>query len=207
MNKKHLWNFLQHGQLRIGTLNEYRDIEKHGGEIGDEKEGTKLIYQAFENQEWTSQDEVPKFLRENLIIKNGGKISLHGKNENIKMGLSLETENYYLFSCTTEFSKDSMQRFGYNSCLLIQNPKNFFKLVSKTIRHKASFVGFFPCIYKNRIEKYNQTSSYHLALIKPPSYSYQKEIRGLWYPKNENIKPIIIKNRKAITYCSICNFT
>ncbi len=183
MNKKHLWNFLQHGQLRIGTLNEYRNIEKHGDEIGDEKEGTKLIYQAFENQKWTSQDKVPKFLREKLIIKNGGKVSLHGKNENIEMGRSLESQNYYLFSCTTEFSKDAMQKFGYDSCLLIQNPNRFFKAMSKTIRHKASFVGFFPCIYKNRKEKYNQTSSYHLALIKPPILFVSKGNKRLMVPQ------------------------
>ena len=47
LKDEHLKSFMDVGTLRVGTLYEYRDVESHGDQIGDQKEGTARVSERF----------------------------------------------------------------------------------------------------------------------------------------------------------------
>ena len=50
MKKEHAKLLTKQGSLRVGTLYEFRNKEKHGQEIGDNKEGIKSAYMGVDNE-------------------------------------------------------------------------------------------------------------------------------------------------------------
>jgi len=73
MRKQHALALLQSETVRIGTLYEYRDIEKYGHVIGDDMEGTKVVYSDVNNLEVASQSDIPSFMREGIRVPQGAK--------------------------------------------------------------------------------------------------------------------------------------
>jgi hypothetical protein len=64
MRKAHAQRLLSEGVVRIGTLYEYRNIEKHGLVVGDDAEGTKSAVMHVPDLTMTKQEHVPEFVRQ-----------------------------------------------------------------------------------------------------------------------------------------------
>lgn len=196
LRKQHADLLIKKGKFRIGTLYEYRDIEKHGTIVGDEGEGKKSLYLNVGSEKWTT-DNQPDFTKNFINIANGISVRM----ERVSFQKSESSSNYYLY-CTTEvFDENALKDFGYDSCLLIEKPDQFFAAITKTLRHKGAFEGVFHCQYVPRRVEHDKDHGIHPAIIKDPIYKDQKEVRALWKPFKANISPLVIDCRDAAKYC------
>lgn len=196
MKREYARLLLDDGVLRIGTLYDYRDIEKHGGVTGDDSEGKKSLRMEIDNEVWEPQTQ-PDFTKE--AIKLEGLLQL----KNLNFVKIIESLDCYLFCATKVFDQNTMRGFGHDACVVIENPKKFFVAISRLLRKIAKFNGFFPCQYVSRIIPHDEDHGFHPAIIKETTYSSQKEVRALWSPKRKNISPFNLKCREASKYCRI----
>lgn len=198
LRKEHAEKLLKYGVFRIGTLFDYRNMEKYGDIIGDHEEGMKVTHLAVDKEYWTPHTQ-PDFSKSFFDLSKNSGIEMSGftlrKNE--------KSLNCFIFSTTEQFDSKAMEAFGYDACIEIKSPKSFFNTLSKCFRHKGTYVGAFKCAYTERKKSYLKQNNTHPALIKEPSYAGQTEVRTIWDPIKRPIKPKIIKCKKAIKYCKL----
>jgi hypothetical protein len=194
---------VKQGIFRIGTLYEYQDIEKHGSAKGDIDEGKKYIQNhPDEIYDYSQLGTVPDFVRKFINAKDG----MHVKIEGILMREEIKSPDSYLYCVTHEISTKAMKLFESNSVLLINEPKRFFHALSSCLRKKVSIrPGFIisDCVYMCRASHYKSPNPIHPAILKDPSYQYQKEVRVIWEPIKKPLSPIIINCKVAKKFCSI----
>ncbi len=198
MRKPHADLLVKRGKLRIGTLYEYRDMDKHGYHVGDDGEGKKSLYMDVKSEDWTP-DTQPDFAKG--LIGIGSGISVH--MENVLFERPENSPDYYLYCATQEFDETALQDFGYNSCVVIRNPNEFFAAITRKLRHRGIFEGIFPCQYLPRRVEHDKDHGIHPAVIKDPRYRNQKEVRALWRPFKKNICPLIIDCQEAAKHCRL----
>lgn len=197
--KNHIENFLSKGQIRIGSLFEYRDHEKYKGKILDTDEGRKQISVYFENV--TFKDEDGKKLSSlGFEVGKGANVKL----SNTTFSFKLDSPNCYIYSTSAVFSTETLIQAvsdGYDSCALIVNPDDFFSDINNMFK-KGKALGYFPCLYGDRdiILNWDTDKDYikileivPASIIKPVSLQVQKEVRGIWLPYAKSIEPEIIE--------------
>ncbi len=199
MRKEHADLLVDKGCLRIGTLYEFRNEEKHGKAIGDNQEGKKCTYMVAETQEWTEHTQ-PEFTKGLFKIKSGATVHISGGGTIEKPE---ESPDCYVFCTTSQFDTSAMRDFGYDTCVVIEQPEKFLKELSKKLRHKGEYLATVPCRYQERRVLYQQETGHHPAVIKEPEYEYQKEVRSIWVPKKAAIQPIFVQSRDLTKYCHI----
>lgn len=199
MRRAHAHRLVAEGIARIGTLYEYRDIERHGEIVGDHTEGTKSAAMLVPYLEIRKQEDVPAFVRDRFKIGPNTTVKL----VNSKFVVSEESPNYYVYSLAAEYSPAVMKEFGYDACVRIDDPSRFFSALSRCFRHHGTFLGVFACVYMPREVPHTEQHQVHPALIKEPRYAGQMEQRGIWEPMARNIRPQILKCRRIVRWCSL----
>lgn len=202
-------DMVEHGRFRLGTLYEYRRIEKHGIAVGDAEEGThKTILDAKRPTSFSLQDGSPEaqyfhqhILREDQKHKDVRIVMASGA----KLIANTNSEDLYVFATSLTFDLNAMHEFGYNACVAIERPDRFVQALSRSLRHVARFVGFAPVVYTNRETDYLAPHRTHPALLKGTEYAYQTEARALWQPTGKTIEPFVLTCRRAARYCSLMN--
>ena len=206
LKRRHLDSFVKKGNIRIGTLYEYRDTEQYGNVIGDQEEGVHIT--KFNLPQGGEVD-----LRENSLEANFFRNFLPEKHKDIKnivfklepgvhINLFSHSQDMYIYCTTSEFNLDVMRCFNCDACIEICDPHKFFHQISKKIRHKATFADLKKIIYKNKETTYKEPHTIHPAIIKDTAFSYQKEWRALWTPfQPQKLRPLYIDVPKAIRYC------
>lgn len=205
--KEYVKGFFSKGNLKIGTLYEYRKIEIYGNAIGDDAEG--IISTDFELPNGGTihmgQDS-----REAEFLRSIPGLSELPSGVKIVMakGAKIIDQNHspdaYIFCTTAEFDPNVMKEFG-GACFEIVQPEKFFKIISRAIRHQAILVGTAPITYRSRQTDWERPHTVHGSMIKADKYAYQKEVRTLWNPLKESVKPLFIKVPDAIKYCRPMN--
>lgn len=224
-------SFLEQGKIRIGTLYDYRRSEL-GAAIGDYNEGKKSLYERNPNGllimdseagQHSTQDyanslgvpescfrgsetiPIPSFM-DDRIIRNG---SNPGRVQFIidgggPLSAEFEDKDSYIFSCSSTFDRNAMLEFGYDACIVIHDPNEFFKRISKSIKRLGNFVLAKECVYSNR-QLHHLAEHAHLraALIKENQYEYQKEVRAIWDANHKMIKPRFLSLGSLTDICSI----
>ena len=201
---KHAKLLVNSGSIKIGTLYSYRDDEALGNEIGDSNEGVAFEYSH--DKEAKRGDQLNPL--ERTAIKVGpGMVVANNYIERRHI-----SPNYYIFcaSLSNEPSiSDKLNRDypedKYDACVEITNLKNFVSEVSTAFSDKAQFVGCLQCVYINRKYHYTKTVP-HPAVIKDSRYSYQKEVRLIWKPKDKlkHIEPEYFTIKSIKTNCQFC---
>jgi hypothetical protein len=199
LKKAHAEQLLNHGKLRLGTLYEYRDMDTHGAVIGDKDEGTSSRFMEVMYERWTPTTQ-PEFTKSFFNLGSDATLTISG----ITLEKPQESPDFYLY-CTTEvFDENALAEFGYDCCVLIERPQQFFNAISHTIRYKATFDGVHQCQYVPRRQPHQSGDGIHPAIIKDPTYQSQKEVRALWRPiKKAGITPTVIECRDAAKFCTM----
>ncbi|MGR3174681.1 MAG: hypothetical protein ACUZ8N_08800 [Candidatus Scalindua sp.] len=198
---KHADAFFQNGSIRIGTLHEYRDIEKHGSIIGDHQEGVLREEELYENKLIKSELDVPSFVHGRIKVHPGSTLQLI----NSKIAVTEQSPDYYMYCVTTKFDHGVMKEFGCDKCIEIKNVKKFIEGLCFCMSNKGKFIGAFNCIYTDKVVSPGKKPPYHPALVKDPKYDNQKEVRFLWEPMNKNPQPILMACRRIPKYCDYAN--
>lgn len=194
------------GHFRIGTLYEYRNIEAHGGAVGDVDEGRhRTVLDARQGATFSLQDGSPeaKFFQGHILRDDQRGYDVKIVMEaGAKILADTHSQDMYLFCTSAVFNAAAMKAFGYDTCIRIDAPERFFRLLSHAIRHSGEFVGFSPVIYQNRETDHLNPHTLHPALTKAPEYAYQAEVRALWEASDAKPVPFFVHCRKAGKLCT-----
>ena len=192
------------GNLKIGTLFDYKNIEEFGSEIGDQDEGISIEFSH--DKEAKTGDKLNPL--ESAAIKAGPGM--------IVMGNYIErrhlSPNLYLFCASLSYDISILKKLNkdypgdkYDACVRITNLKSFIEEVSTALSDKGLFIGCSKCAYIDRKFHYTENRP-HPATIKDPRYSYQKEVRLIWEPKDKksHIEPEYLTITNIKKNCSLC---
>ena len=194
--KDHVKALLTQGKVRIGTLFEFRNSEKYSGLIYDNEEGQKQTSIYFDRVELTG-NELAAF---GIPIGGEGMVNLYGSTLN----LIQDSPDCYIYPTTSSFfSRTLVQAVddGKESCVMIKNPERFFNILSQNF-DLGTYVGTYPCLYGDRQLSLNWDkdkeyikvlSSVPAAIIKPSNHVVYREVRVIWLPNHDQIKPEILQ--------------
>ena len=200
--KKEYCKAMINGEFFINTLDSLRNYEETHSEIGDKGEGTKTIYADkvnFHTSKPETLQNIPEFAK-NWI--QGAGISVINCTFAQK-----NNENFYVFSCSKEHNPKIMKKLGYDSCIKIINPNEFFREITASLQSmNLTSHNFFggECNYEiARKEHHQNISGIHPAIVKPQRYAYQQEVRVIWIPSSKQIKPEKIISKATKKYIEI----
>lgn len=203
--KRHTIDMTQNGKFRIGTLYDYRNIEKHGKERGDTEEGKKHIKTNGTPLDSNNESIMPHTL---AVARQHIQGNFRIEAEEL---ITIESSDLYLFPTSMEKNKDILEKMnrdydlGYDSCVIITDGEAFFEALTECIKEQIPSVEgpyYGSCIYLERTQLYINENDYHPALTKEPRYAYQKEHRGIWQPTQLPIQPFNVTCKEAMKYCS-----
>jgi hypothetical protein len=113
-------------------------------------------------------------------------------------------EDALLICTTAEYNPDALGGDFGSHCVEISQPIKFFKLLTRELAQRYLIDSFAieNVHYRDRHFEYLDTLPVGTAFVKPPRYSYQKEVRMLWaVPKGTAITPGTIHIPGAAKYC------
>ena len=203
--KEHAESMVCEGDIRIGTLYDYRRTESYGKEIGDENEETSTKYSH--DQEIKTGDQLNPF--ESEVITGVGPGMTVFSNYIEKKYVS---ENLYLYRVSLVYDHNILNLLNddfpdehYDTCVKIDNLKEFIGDISQALESKAKFMGCLPCSYRQRKFHYSEENE-SPAIIKDPKYSYQNELRFMWSSNNSNVKiePVYLTVKNISGNCKLC---
>ena len=203
MKKEFAEKAVNKGIFRIGTLYEFQNIEKHGCAIGDSEEGKKYFQnRPNEIYDFSKPETIPDFTRKFIKAPDGANI----KFDNCLFQEEVSSPDLFIYSVSQEISKESLKSLDYDSVIIINYPKKFFHALSSCLRKKILIKPgciISPCSYINRASHFEYPNHLHPALIKDPTYKYQKEVRAIWESPKLPLKPLIINCKVAKKFCSL----
>ncbi len=201
MTKQYALKFLQSGEVKIGTLHGYRNIELLGPEVGDTEEGLKYLFTTGHTEIDTAVPSgIPDFLRPHIRVSGENRLQLIAAKG---IEASVEEEDSYVFCGTYEFDRIAMKSLGYDSCVKITSPSKFFHAITRKLKHASHFLGPARVDYSGRRFEHLSDRSISPAFLKDQRYVHQKEIRVVWPSVSQPIKPVVVVARKAAKVCEL----
>jgi len=193
--------FLSDGELRIGTLYDFRDVERLGPKIGDASEGLKHLRRERVTTIDTRQpDTIPYFLRDRISVRAPHRLQIVASGG---VGRTLEDPNCFVFCLTDRFDPAAMKDLGYDACIEVLAPQEFFRAITMKLRHVvSSFWGAAHVMYRSRTVKVEEDLGVPPAFVKDLDYQHQREARGVWIARRpETIVPMIVHAKRAARMC------
>lgn len=192
------------GSIKIGTLYSYRKVEEFGSEIGDSNEG---VVSEYSHDEVAKRGDQLNPLEEEVIKVGPGMVV-----ENNYIEIYHNSPDFYIFCASSSYDKSILGKlnqdypnYEYDACVEITDLKSFVKEITLAFSGQVKFVGCFNCTYIGRKHHYTKKIP-HPAIIKDPKYSYQREVRLIWEPreKNKKIEPLTFTIDRIKTNCRLC---
>jgi hypothetical protein len=181
LRTEHAAALMENGTIRVGTLWEYQNEERHGTQVGDEGEGRLAQYddrQLVLSDDPTTQSAITKQVF-NLEGATGAVI------QGITMAVEETVDNLHVYSLSGQFDRASFAEFAdsrYEICLRIDNPSGFVSVLDAAMkrRFEADNYTVLPCVYGNRVVHYRDGQKIHPVQLKPIRLAHQHEVRVIW---------------------------
>lgn len=199
------------GVLRVGTLHDFRRQE-HGRGIADVDEGKKSVRHTIGELIVRDADD-PKFrnsvharamtaFRAIRIEPGVQNVTMH----DIRFTQQFDAPDCFIYCVSSVKSSSVLTEFsGAESCVHIIDPRRYFQAITEALSAHTSvdFRGIFEVQYTAREEQWNGHDwGTHPAMIKPPNYGKQHELRAIWQPRRRGpIEPINIGHRDLPGLC------
>lgn len=197
--REHFDSLSNSGAIRIGTLFDFRNTDRYGNQVGDQREGHAKFGGNFLNIR-PGNNLVSHHPALQGLVKIGEGVHI----ENLVLNdINVQSENLYIFSTVGSFTEEAMRRWHsdpsarYNCCYRILSARLFFREISSHLRETADFLGFGEVHYYDdtkQIDLHSQISHLHPAQLKGGvNYDHQAEIRAFWRPRSRSpIEPLVI---------------
>ena len=202
---------LEKGNIRIGTLHDFRRSEHKRG-ISDPQEGKKEVSHRVRDLHiddlgnvlsGTSKDA--DALKAFGLVRRGpgagttivrGAIGIH----------TFDQADCFVLCTSKTLSREIMLEFeGADSCVRIVDIANFYNRLTVLLQRvvPVTFRGIHEIRYQDRREAWNGRDwGFHPALIKEVQFKKQSEIRAIWAPAgNRQIEPVIVEDPWLRTCC------
>jgi len=181
----HAEDLIRWGRIRVGTLYDYQDIERHGLGVGEAEEGKKSRY---DNPPVTRASDLSTFAAP-FVQSAFQNLSPDAIFAQCVFERIEESPNCWLYCLSERLSfrtMDSM-RAAYDSCVRIANVLGFFQAICQTLNRMGPLHGgqIIRVKYRNRSQHYLEDDGLPPWALKNPCYSAQEEIRFAYFPANE----------------------
>jgi hypothetical protein len=204
--REHARGLVERGEIRIGTLHEFRRTDGWDELRGDAGEGEFTFSLTSESPETITAESAPWFLKP-VIEGVGMPIASHGGTLN-----AVANHPDAFMYCTTQLASsqglDSYGEFG----VVIHDVESFFRLITEHLTDNLKLAahsphGFAaPCLYIDREVKLSssqiEVSEPPFAFLKPALKAAEKELRGIWHPITPPPNPRITVCAKLRDCCT-----
>jgi hypothetical protein len=193
------WNdlLLSEGNIRIGTLFDFRNTEHKAG-IADPAEGKKFVYHDVDD--WRINDEVDGSpSKTQRAMSQVGAFAFEPGGGQRMSGVTLRREilspDFFIHCSSYMLSRDVMKEFeGAETCVEIHKVQEFYQLVTAALNEitEVRFDDIWVIQYRDRDEEWNgQDYGGSGCLIKESIYKRQFEVRAVWsVKKGVEIAPV-----------------
>jgi hypothetical protein len=179
------------GAIHLGSLHEYRKIERYGEKIGDKDEGLKALY---ENVTYATEHTLSGFSRSvvgSFIYFAGGGLPRDTTIANCDFSLTVRSPNCWVYCTTEALSAGVMRRMeaGYDACVRIDDLEGFCWVIAHELWERNLIhdeVRAIRCVYRERTQPYDKDDGLAPVRLKAPRYAEQREVRFVFPP----LKPI-----------------
>ena len=205
--KEHVKSLFDSGSIRIGTLHDYNNEEKHGPMIGDSNDGVKTLEGAL-NGRFTGK-EAASHPAASVIVGGEGNFVF---NNCTVSDMRIRSPNMFIFSTSNKYTeslhKEWLEHENYDSCYEIFDPIGFFKAITSAIKEPCAYVGSRKVIYSGAIDLNSPLAYIHPAQIKGgEDFGEQCEVRAIWVPKTRiektGIDHLMVNIDKPDKYCCL----
>ena len=191
--REHIEALTRRGQILVGTLYDFRDRERHSSAmIADPLEGIKVVTECV--FELRPETHAP-LTRRAFGVPPGTPTPTMIIRNNL-MRLQHRTENLWIYCVSgTLMSTTAMKAVmdpSYDAVAEIRNPEVLHELVCDELdrRHPLRNTWGVWVTYRNREGPYADDDGIDAAVIKPPIFARQDELRMIFAPAT----PITEKN-------------
>lgn len=193
LRPEHCRSLAQRGEVRIGTLYEYRNAETYSGKTHDGGEGKRRL-----TLKGGRVESAADLRRLGFRVEGDGMITVR---EDWRFDQGMQDCHVYCTSGAFYTSTlDQAREEGKTACALITDPRAFFEALAHHEQLRKLYT-VSPCVYAERhvvIPLSQPLSARTLwdvppALMKPPPYADQKEVRALWEPEaGAAVSPLVV---------------
>jgi hypothetical protein len=186
----HAEALIRWGQIRVGTLDDYRNIEKHSSLIGDKEEGETFL---FDNPLFVTGETISTWAARFVPPEFTGP----GKSTIGWVGCYFNQPrrcpNVWLYCISERLSFRVMDSFeaNYDACVRIPGVWPFFVSIHQELsRQRPIAAGFIvPITYRPRSLHYSADDRLDPISVKPPRFAPQVEVRFVFFPAQEITEP------------------
>jgi hypothetical protein len=191
-------SLLKSGEIRIGTLHDFRRSEHKRG-VADPMEGRKIISHHIDSVTPggnTIHDKALRFFGGIEVVNSTGCTV-----QNFTYQTSVETEDCFILCGSTEHSQTVANEFDEaDSCVQIIDVRKFTRVLTSKLGSIFPIATGNVCIveYVDKAQNWNgKDLGLNPAVLKEPEFSGQKEFRIIW-PLREKIpiSPVIVRDKR-----------
>ena len=206
---------IDHGRLRINSLNYYKDIEAHGNAIGDKEQNTLNAVSAIDGTKTGAElNELEQMFFKPAPGVDPSSFSI----SNLSVVVPVQGKPTYGFCLSDSLSRELVSEMNkeneivgspkYDTCVKIKDHVSFVKILSKYIKkHNLEYYGHGHCSYKSRNipwDQWQKQSGQCPAFIKGLSYKWQKEVRVIFETQShDDLEPIDCEIPELKELCEI----
>lgn len=208
--KHHINALLKRGNIRIGTLHEYRNSEYEEG-IHDNSEGLKRVHIRGRELDLSDKNPNARNIKENFLggcIQGNVRFILNGECEEADLPSifvrEVDTPNCLVFCASAKRNELVPKIFKYDAGVKIINPEKFIETLSKHLKilHGAELIYFDKIKYYTKDELWNGSDfGENPMFYKDESFAYQDEIRAIWKMPTSKVDPVILEIPELTKYC------
>ena len=191
MKRKYAQSLIDVGNVRIGTLHGFRDVERFGAGIADPQEGKKAVVAQIDNQRYIGGTPAGDALKDlGVSLAPGAKVQII----DTYLQTNVDHRDAYVWCSSSEKSAEAMAHIeGADTCVEIFDTRGFYDALNVAMCEHGEFDQFgpMPVIYHSLIEEWNGRDLGHQPMfLKGEAFSIQREIRIGWIPKEIHNAPL-----------------
>lgn len=212
IEKEFFDEFFLTGSLRLGTLEDFKKTEEHGGNRGDVSEGKHNVYRHVDDKLILTADTLPSEPLISSFINIEPASNQDSATLSNVLFIDERSSQDVLTFCTsgvysTRLFSEWNQKENLNYCYEIFDVNGFITAISKALLARSKDNKFKACkrvTYTNKNIDYRSIYSEVLpCFLKAEDYTWQREVRMVWaFDDAHRKQDVIIMNvPEAIKYC------
>jgi hypothetical protein len=183
---EHAESLTRDGNIRIGTLHDFRGTESHGPGIFDPKEGKKVVVSYIGRETFKNGETRTNSLRQmGIVIEGEGSIGPI-IFENCHTRTTVDHPDTYVWCCSIVKSHEAMAAVARaDTCVEIFDVPGFYDALNRAVTKHGHFgvLGPLAVVYHDLVEEWNwQNLGEHPVFMKSTEFSAQQEARIAWMP-------------------------
>jgi hypothetical protein len=199
-------SLVKRGSIRIGTLFEYRDQERHSHGVLDTGEG---MVAHSERIDYARVDQLTKYTRAAIDSPSPDRVVIR----NLTVNIELSVPDVFLYCTSLSPSWDADIHPGYTTCVEIMDVAAFADGVGQVLHRAALATGLYGLGAVHYAGREHRTRTFMgtrvggppaaIEFLKPMAYRSQEEFRFVYEPVSRPIKPYVGVNRGLAKMCRI----